>query len=160
MKISKDAAVEIDFVVKGTDGQVYDDTSKHPTSPNFLQGHGQMLPGVEKALEGKAAGEKFTVELAPEDTFGARNEEMMQETTVDQFGPDADVKEGMRFQTQSPQGMVIVTVVKVEGPAVTLDMNHPLAGETLIFDIDVKDVRPATEDELSHGHIHGEGCKH
>lgn len=154
MKITKDTAVEINFVVKGTDGEVYDDTSKHPHAPAYLHGYQQMLAGVEEALEGKKAGDKFTVELAPEKTFGPRNDEMIQKTTIDQFGPDADVKEGLRFQTQGPQGVMIVTVIKVEGPEVTLDLNHPLAGKDLVFDVEVMQVRAATAKEIEHGHIH------
>ena len=148
MVISKDKFVEIDFVIKGTDGQLYDDTSKHPQSPTFLFGQGMMFPGIEEALEGKKSGEKFSVEIAPDKAFGPRRDDMIQKTTIDEFG-GADVQPGLRFQTQTPQGPMIVTVTEVNGPEVVLDLNHPLAGKDLVFDITVKTVREATEAELN-----------
>ena len=94
-----------------------------------------------------------------EEAFGPRNEQLIQQTTKDQFG-DQEVVEGARFQTQNEHGTFIVTITKVDGNDVTVDMNHPLAGKDLTFDIEVLSVREATADELSHGHIHGPGCNH
>jgi FKBP-type peptidyl-prolyl cis-trans isomerase SlyD len=160
MTITNDSAVEIHFTITDKNGQTLDSTRDHHPAA-FLYGQNQMLPGVEKALDGKSAGDKVTADLKADDAFGPRNEQLIQQTTIDQFGDQSQVKEGVRFETRTEEGgVMIATIVKVEGPSVTLDMNHPLAGEDLIFDIEVISVRLATADELSHGHMHGPGCDH
>ncbi|CAG0909413.1 unnamed protein product [Cyprideis torosa] len=158
MKVSKGKAVFVDYVLS-EGGDVIESTQGHEPF-NYLHGLNSIVPGLEKALEGKAAGDSFSVTIAPEDGYGERLDEMTQEVSKSMFG-DHEVTLGQQFQAQTNQGMQVVTVVAVDGDQVTIDGNHPMAGKTLTFELTVKEVRDATEAELEHGHIHGEGgCGH
>ncbi|MDO9173607.1 MAG: peptidylprolyl isomerase, partial [Actinomycetota bacterium] len=118
------------------------------------------IPGLESALVGKKAGDKLKVTIAPVDAYGLRDDAMVQVVPRDAFGGAPDLEVGMQFQAQTPEGVRIVTIVGVAGNDITLDGNHPLAGETLHFDVEVTEVRPASEEELAHGHVHGAGGHH
>jgi len=102
-------------------------------------------------------GDSFQARIAPEQGYGVRHEAMVQEVERSRFPEGAQIHPGVQFQAHTQQGPHVVTVVKVEGDAVTIDGNHPLAGMTLHFDVKVLEVRAATEEELAHGHVHGAG---
>jgi FKBP-type peptidyl-prolyl cis-trans isomerase SlyD len=121
---------------------------------------GNIISGLEKALHGKAVGDKFNVRLAPEDAYGEKHDDMVQVIPRQMFDGIDEVEVGMQFHADVSSGPGVVTVVKVDGDDITIDGNHPMAGMALTFDVEVMDIRPATAEETSHGHIHGAGCHH
>ncbi len=122
----------------------------------YLHGHNNIIPGLETALEGHEAGDTLSVTVSPEDGYGERDDENVQVLPRADF--DDDVEIGASYFAQAEDGSVNpFTVVSVSGDDVTVDFNPPLAGQTLNFDVTVKDVRDATAEELEHGHAHGEG---
>ena len=121
----------------------------------YLHGAGNIVAGLEEALSGKAIGDKLDVDVPPEKGYGALDETPPQAVPREAFPPEAPVEAGMRFMAQSEEGVVPVWVVKVDDDQVFLDANHPLAGETLHFAIEIVGIRDATEDERTHGHPHG-----
>lgn len=159
MKISKHSVVSIDYTLTNDAGKVLD-SSKGREPLSYIQGMGSLIPGLENALEGKGKGESLKVSIPPKDGYGERDEGLVQDVPRDQFGEGAEVEIGMQFQVDTEGGEVVVTVVGVEPETVKVDGNHPLAGETLNFDVTVSEVRAATEEELHHGHVHGPGGHH
>lgn len=155
MQISKHKVVTMDYTLRDTEGTVID-SSEGQEPLAYIHGTGNIIPGLEQALEGKQAGDSLSVSIAPDEAYGDRDESLLQVVPRNLFDVP-DVESGMQFQTQSESGPQIVTVVAVTEEEVTVDANHPLAGITLNFDVEVVDVRDATEDELSHGHVHGPG---
>ena len=156
LQITKHSVVSIEYTLTSDDGEVLD-TSKGREPLVYLHGAGNLIPGLEKELEGKAKGDAMKVRIAPEDAYGERNDAMVQVIKRDQLPPDIEVQVGMQLQAQSPQGVQIVTVVGVEGDDISLDGNHPLAGVPLNFEVAVVEIREATSEELEHGHVHGPG---
>jgi FKBP-type peptidyl-prolyl cis-trans isomerase SlyD len=156
MQITKNKVATIDYTLTSPEGQVLD-TSKGGQPLTYLHGVGGIIPGLENALEGKSQGEQLTVTVPPDQGYGNRNEQLVQEVPRRLFQGVQEIKPGMQFRAQSNQGMQVVTVVGVKDDMITIDANHPLAGVTLKFDVNVVDVRDATPDELSHGHVHGPG---
>jgi FKBP-type peptidyl-prolyl cis-trans isomerase SlyD len=156
MQIEKNKVVSIDYTLKNDDGKILD-TSEGREPLNFIHGIGHLIPGLEEALEGKIKDDKLNVSIPPEKGYGLRSEEMIHTVDKSNFEKDAQIEVGMQFQAQMEQGVQLLTVVKVEDDKVTLDGNHPLADQTLHFDVDVKEVREATAEELEHGHVHGPG---
>lgn len=158
MIISKGKAVFVDYVLS-EGGDVLESTQGHEPF-NYIHGHNGIIAGLEKALEGKQKGDAFSVTIPPEEAYGERLDGMTQEVSKSMFG-DNDVAVGLQFHAQTNHGTQVVTVTAVDGDTVTIDGNHPMAGRTLTFELTVKDVRDATESEIEHGHIHGEGgCGH
>jgi FKBP-type peptidyl-prolyl cis-trans isomerase SlyD len=157
MQVSQDKVVKIDYTLTNNQGQVIDSSQgREPLA--YLHGKGNIIPGLEKQLEGKAVGDNLKVSVRPEEGYGNRDPQMVQAVPKGAFKGIDDIKAGMQFQAQGPGGQTrVVTVTKVEGDQVTVDANHPLAGQTLNFDVTVRDVRAATPEELSHGHVHGPG---
>jgi len=141
MQIAQNSVAAFHYTLTDDQGQVID-SSEGREPLTYLHGSGQIVPGLEKQMEGRKSGDKFTADVAPEDGYGVHHAELMQ------------------FQGRGPQGEINVTVTKVEDDKVFIDGNHPLAGQTLHFAIEVTDVRTATEEELAHGHVHGEGGHH
>ncbi len=159
MQIAKNKVATIAYTLTDEKGAVIDKASdKEPFS--FIQGIGNIIPGLETALEGKAAGDSLSVTIEAKDGYGERDDALTQVLSKSMFEGVDDIKPGMQFHAQTSHGMSIVTVTLVEGDDVTIDGNHPLAGETLNFDVEVLEVRDAAEDELEHGHVHGAGCDH
>lgn len=156
MQITKNAVALIEYELTNDEGEVID-TSKEGGPIAYLHGVGNLVPGLESELEGKGTGDEFKVRINPEDGYGERSDEMIQDVPRTQFPPEADVKPGLQFQAQGPGGDRIVTIVEVEGDTVKLDANHPLAGMHLSFEVKVVEVREATTEELEHGHVHGVG---
>jgi len=152
MNITKDTVVTLSFRASDTQGKLLED-GKTPRS--YLHGgYGNTLPGIEKALEGQAAGYQATVTLAPEDAFGERDESLVTTIPKTQFPPG--VKVGGQLRGTDDQGReAVFNVVKIKGPEVHLDGNHPLAGQSLAFQLKVLEVRAASPEEVAHGHAHG-----
>ncbi len=159
MIISKDSVVTMNYTLKNEAGEVMD-TSSGRAPLVYLHGVGALIPGLESELEGKSASDKLAVVIAPEDAYGERSEELLRVVSKDGFQGEEELLEGMRVQLDTEQGPMIAVVVKITGTEVTLDMNHPLADMTLYFDVEVLNVRPATADEIAHGHVHGDGGHH
>jgi len=158
MQIAKDKVVTMEYTLTDPEGTTID-TSRGREPLAYLHGAGGIIPGLEAALEGRSSGEHLQVTIAPEDAYGERDERLLQVVPRDRFDVE-DVQVGMQFHAQSDQGVHVVTVVAVTDDEVTVDANHPLAGVTLKFDVEVVDVRDATEEELAHGHVHGPGGHH
>jgi FKBP-type peptidyl-prolyl cis-trans isomerase SlyD len=157
MQVGKDKVVSIDYTLTNNQGQVIDSSQgRDPLA--YLHGKGNIIPGLEKALEGKAVGDNLKVAVQPEEGYGNHDPRMVQSVPKAAFKGVDNIQPGMQFQAQGPGGQArLVTVTKVDGDNVTVDANHPLAGQTLNFDVTVKGVRDASADELSHGHVHGPG---
>lgn len=156
MHIGKNTVVSIDYTLTDTDGKVLD-TSKGREPLAYLHGAGNIIEGLEQALEGKSAGESLKVTVPPEKAYGRRIQELTQKVPRKLFDTKGEIKPGMRFHAEGEHGVHTVTVTAVDQDTVTVDANHPLAGKTLNFDVSVVEVREATEEELAHGHVHGAG---
>ncbi len=159
MPITSNKVVQIHYKLTNANGELLDSSEgREPLA--YLQGAGNIIPGLEKALEGKDVGDQFTVTIPPEEAYGERNEALIQVIPREAFVDVEEIKPGMQFQAQMGDHPQIIVVTKVEGDNITIDANHPLAGEALTFDVSVADVRDATEEELAHGHVHGAGGHH
>lgn len=159
MKITKNTVVSLDYTLKNNDGTVLDSSAgREPLV--YLHGVGALIPGLENKLEGLEANAALNVTIQPEDGYGKRSEEMIHKVSKAGFQGDEEMQVGMQVQLDTENGPMIATIAGIEGEEVTLDLNHPLADEILHFDVEIKDVRNATEDEISHGHVHGVGGHH
>ncbi len=155
MQIEQNSVVTLHYTLKDNDGRIID----YSTDGTFLYLHGAMniIPGLENALTGKSAGDEFEVKVSPEEGYGQKEENRIQEVPKDMFDNSEEIKVGAQFHAQSPDGSaVVVTVTEVKDDAVVIDGNHALAGKELNFDVKVIDVRAASEEEIEHGHVHGE----
>ena len=159
MQIARDSVAAFHYTLTDDQNQVIDSSAgRDPLT--YLHGGGQIVPGLEKQLEGRSAGDKFTADVVPEEGYGVHHPELMQEVPRSAFQGVEDIQPGMQFQGRGPQGEINVTVTRVEDDKVFIDGNHPLAGKTLHFAIEVTDVRAASEEELAHGHVPGAGGHH
>lgn len=155
MQIENNKVVTLHYTLKDNDGTILDQSD----DGSFVYLHGAMniIPGLEKALTGKAVGDDLSVGVAPEEAYGARDESHIQEVPKTMFEASVDIVPGMQFHAQGPNGeMLIVTVTELKDETVVVDGNHPLAGKALNFDVKIVDVRDASEEEVEHGHVHGE----
>lgn len=156
MHITKNTVATIDYTVSTTDGKILDSSKGRSPMP-YLHGAGSIIPGIERALEGKSAGDSINIVISPEDAYGQKDPNMVQPVPRNNFQGVDKIEVGMQFRAQTPGGARIVTVVGVDDNTVTVDANHPLAGQTLAVQATVVEVRPATEDEVNHGHAcHGQ----
>ena len=156
MQVAQNAVVAIHYTLTNDAGEKIDSSEgREPLA--YLHGQGQIVPGLERELEGKAAGDKVQAKVSPAEGYGEKIDAMVQEIPMDAFQGVESVEPGMQFQAQTENGPLTVTVTKVEGDTATVDGNHPLAGETLNFDVEIVEVREASAEELEHGHAHGEG---
>jgi FKBP-type peptidyl-prolyl cis-trans isomerase SlyD len=158
MQIANETAVWLQYTLRNDAGEVLD-ASEENEPLIYIHGQGDIVPGLEKALEGKAAGAKLSVVVSPEEGYGVRSSGKVQSVPRDAFEDDAEIEPGTQFQAEGPDGVSIVTVLEVKDDQVTIDANHPLAGENLHFEIEIVKVRAATAEELEHGHVH-EGHHH
>jgi FKBP-type peptidyl-prolyl cis-trans isomerase SlyD len=159
MTIAQDQVVSIHYTLRDDAGEVIDSSAQgEPLS--YLHGHGNLIPGLERELTGRKAGDRLQVKIPPADGYGEYDRELVQRVPRRALKGIADVKIGMRLQAQSAEGTRAVTVTQLTGDLVTLDGNHPLAGKNLNFEVEVAGVRPATAEELAHGHVHGAGGHH
>jgi len=150
MKIQANSVVSFDYTLTNDDGQVID-TSQGREPLVYLHGHGNIVPGLEKAMEGKAIGDQFDASVVPEEGYGPYREELIQEVPREAFAGVDKVEPGMSFNAESNAGPMMVVVKDVKDDTVTVDGNHMLAGQTLHFAVDVKAVREATDDEINQG---------
>lgn len=160
MNVAQDKVVLIHYTLTNDKGEVLDSSSGGDPLA-YIHGQGNIIPGLEQALEGKQAGDKMNVKVAPADGYGERDPQLVQSVPRRNFGGATNLKPGMQFQAQTPQGHTrVVTVTRVQGDMVTIDGNHPLAGEQLTFDVEITEVRDPTQEEIAHGHVHGPGGHH
>lgn len=159
MQVAKHKVVSIDYTLTDNQGTELD-SSRGKTPFAYIHGIGNIIPGLESALEGKEAGDEVKAVIPPDKGYGDRDENLVQQLSRTQFDTEDNISVGMQFHAMSEAGPRVVTVIGVQDDNVTIDGNHPLAGVTLHFDVTVKDVRDATGDELSHGHVHGDDDHH
>lgn len=159
MQISNDLVASIHYTLKNDQGEVLD-TSDGQEPMEYVHGKSNIVIGLENALEGKSVGDKLSVAVKPEEGYGEYDASLIQELSKEMFAGVDEIEVGMEFHAQTPDGMQIIEVKKVEGDTIIVDGNHPMAGQTLHFDIEITAVREATADELEHGHIHGPSCDH
>ncbi len=161
MTVQKDCVVSMHYVLRDDEGTVLDESQQDQPLP-YLHGHQNIVPGLETALSGASVGDTKRVVVSPEEGYGVREERLVLAVPRDQLPPDLEPEIGMTLGMQTAQGqMVPVRVIEVEPERVRLDANHELAGVTLHFEVTIAAVRAATEEELSHGHVHGpEGHAH
>lgn len=155
MNITKDKVAAIHYTLRDSNGNVLD-SSEGRDPLYYLHGANNLIPGMEEGLEGRSAGEHLQLDVSPEKGYGKRDASLIEEVPIRAFGGQP-IEVGMQFETNEGQ---VITVTKVENETVTVDANHPLADQNLFFDVEVVDVRDATDDELAHGHVHGPGGAH
>lgn len=159
MKITDNSVVTLHFTVSTTDGTQID-TSRDGDPMVTLQGSNYLIKGLEDALEGKQKGDTFNMDIAPELAYGERHDALVQMVPKSMF-EGMDVEVGMTFRATTDEGEQSVMIIDETDDEVVVDGNHPLAGVTLNFDVEIIDVREATEEEIAHGHAHGAGgCGH
>jgi FKBP-type peptidyl-prolyl cis-trans isomerase SlyD len=156
MQVAQDTVVAIRYTLKNDAGATLD-ASAEGEALTYLHGNGNLVPGLERALEGKQAGDKLSVAVPAADAYGEMDDELVQEVPRAAFRGIDDIEVGMQFQAQSNHGPRSVVVTKVTPELITVDGNHPLAGQNLNFEVEVAEVRAATSEELEHGHVHGPG---
>ena len=159
MSISNNSVASIHYTLTDGEGKVID-SSQGQEPLAYLHGAGNIIPGLEKALAGKVVGDKFTVSIPASEAYGLRDGSMVQELPSNMFSGIDKIDVGLEFHAETEHGLQVVTVTKVEGDTVTIDGNHPLAGVDLTFDVEVAEIREATQEELEHGHAHGAGGHH
>ena len=156
MTISENKVVQMHYELKNNDGQVLDSSNgREPLA--YIHGMGNIIPGLEKELLNKTKGDKISAVIAPAEAYGLKDDDKIFKVEKKQFQGEGEIQVGMQIQAEADGRMEVGTVENIEGDEVTLNFNHPLAGETLHFDVEVVDVREATAEELSHGHVHGVG---
>jgi FKBP-type peptidyl-prolyl cis-trans isomerase SlyD len=159
MQIDRDKVVTLKYTLTNQAGEVLDRSGDgEPLA--YLHGQGNIIPGLEEALAGRRAGDKLQVAVPAAKAYGERDSQLIQQVPKRSFQGASEIRAGMRFHAQTDGGPRAVTVVQVQGDMVTVDGNHPLAGQDLHFDVEVEGVRAASDEELTHGHVHGPGGHH
>ena len=158
MQIADNTVAELNYSLT-VDGQVIDKSEEgHPLT--YLHGNGNIISGLENALTGKSKGAKFSITLEPNDAYGEFDEALVLKVDRSQFSGVDKVEVGMQFEAEFPDGTQVATIQAIDGDEISIDGNHPLAGDTLTFDVEVAGVRAATEEELVHRHVNGHGGAH
>jgi len=153
MEIEKDKVVTMHYTLRGGNGEVLDSSEgKDPLS--YLHGRGNLIPGLESRIEGEGAGSEKEVKVPSQEAYGEVDPAKKFEVPRTQFPEDAEIVPGAQFRAEGSNGPVVVRVDSVDGDQVTIDANHPLAGEDLNFSVKVIDVRDASAEEIEHGHVH------
>lgn len=153
LMIGKNAVVSINYTLTNDAGEVMD-TSEGREPLTYLHGANNLIPGLEKEMEGKSSGQSFKVTIPPSEAYGESNPELIQTLSKEMFKGVDKVEPGMGFTAQGPQGEQHIVVTAVDGDQVTIDANHPMAGKTLHFAVEIVSVRDASEEEIEHGHVH------
>jgi len=159
MLVAQHKVVTIDYTLRDPEGAIID-TSKDNGPLAYIHGMGNLISGLEAALEGKTAGDSLNAVISPADGYGEWDGEKIEEVDRSNFKGIDDLQVGMQFTAGNDDGEYVVTVTKIEGDTVTIDGNHPLAGVTLNFDVKIVGVRDATKEEMEHGHVHGPDGHH
>jgi len=160
MKITSNKVAIIHYAVSDSEDTLIDSSYDH-TPLAVIHGTGYLIPGLESALEGHEAGDKFTATVSPEDGYGERHDDYVQTVPKEMFADIEDLEVGAQLRATTDDGEQTVIVVDMTDDTITVDGNHPLSGIELKFEVEVIEVRDATADELEHGHVHGEGgCGH
>ncbi len=160
MTVQKDKVVEMHYTLKNDAGEVIDTSTGQDPMP-FLHGHGNIIPGLESALEGMKVGETCEVSVEAKDAYGEYHPEGVQEIPMEAVQGIEGLQVGMQLQSQDEQGNPFAVHVKeIKEDTIVIDANHPLAGETLHFSVSIENVRDASEEELAHGHVHSGSCSH
>ncbi len=159
MQIARNRVVSFHYTLRDGQGNLIDASGERGPM-TYLHGKNNIIPGLEQALDGKSVGDKVEVEVPPERGYGMRSDALVQIVPRTRFTEGDELVPGMQVRASGPQGARIVTVVRVERDFVTVDANHPLAGRTLHFSVEIADVRKATHEEIAHGHVHGPGGHH
>ncbi|QDV12583.1 FKBP-type peptidyl-prolyl cis-trans isomerase SlyD [Rosistilla oblonga] len=156
MQITADKVVAFDYKLTDDAGELIDSSEGHEPLL-YLHGQGGIIEGLERALEGLKVGDTLNITIPPEDGYGLRSDELLQEVPRDEFEEVDEFEVGMQFEADTPDGPMIFSITEVGDELIKVDGNHPLAGETLTFDVTIREVRDATAEELEHGHAHGDG---
>jgi len=159
--VADDLVVRLDYTLTLSDGEIYD--SSEDSGPlEYLQGHGQLIPGLEQALYDMAVDEEKDVVVTPDVGYGEYDTDAVQELPLDMFPPNMELEEGMSIDLydEDADEEIEAIIEKVSDDSVTVNFNHPLAGETLNFHVRIVGIRPATPEELDHGHAHVDGHSH
>ena len=158
MTVENGKVVSFHYTLTNAQGDVLDQSQEHPMP--YLHGAGNIIPGLEKELAGKKVGDKLTVNVPAAEAYGEYHEQLVNDVPREAFQGVDNIEAGMQFQADTPEGVQVITVKAVNGETVTVDANHPLAGQDLNFDVEIVEVREATEEESAHGHVHGVGGHH
>ncbi|MCO5260364.1 MAG: peptidylprolyl isomerase [Crocinitomicaceae bacterium] len=154
MKAAKHTVVSLDYTLKNNAGQVMD-SSEGQEPLVYLHGVGFLIPGLEQEIEGMEKGQAKSVTVQPEHAYGLRRDDLLYVVPKSGFQGEEEMVVGMQVELDTENGPALAYIEKIDGDNVTLDLNHPLAGEVLTFDIKISDVREASADEIDHGHVHG-----
>ena len=155
MTVENGKVVSFHYTLTNAQGDVLDQSQEHPMP--YLHGAGNIIPGLEKELAGKKVGDKLTVNVPAAEAYGEYHEQLVNDVPREAFQGVDNIEAGMQFQADTPEGVQVITVKAVNGDLVTVDANHPLAGEDLNVDVEIVEGREATEEETAHGHVHGVG---
>ena len=159
MKIGNGCVVRMNYTLRDESG-VTIESSEGREPLTYLHGLGHLIPGLEKTLDGSQAGLKTTVTVRPQDAYGEKDPQAVIRAERSDFPEGLTLEPGVEVQAETPDGPITFIVMSLDGADVVLDANHPLAGKTLTFDVEVLEVREATADEVAHGHVHGPGGAH
>ena len=157
-EIQNDQVVSFHYTLTDSNGTVLDKSEGQPLV--YLHGAGNIIPGLENALTGKTVGDKLVVNVPAAEGYGEYSAELVQEVPRNMFQGVDQIQPGMQFQAQTDDGIQVVTVKDVTDAVVIVDGNHPLAGQDLNFDVEIVEIRAASQEELDHGHVHGAGGHH
>jgi len=157
--VEKDTVTTVHYTGTFPNEEVFD-SSEGDSPLAFLVGHGNMIAGFEKEMMGATVGEKREFTLTPDDAYGQRDEDAVQQMDRSQFPEGMELEVGMTMGAHSEQGPIQFSVSAIDGDEVTIDFNHQMAGKTLCFSVEVVEIRPATAEEVTHGHAHGPGGHH
>lgn len=158
--IQPSRVASLHYVLLDARGHTIDDSRARQQPLEYLHGHGNLFPALESAMMDCKSGETLRVTLSPAEAYGERDEALVNQSPRSAFSVDGSLRPGQRFQAQGPEGPHTVTLIAVNGSQVTVDANHPLAGETLTYDVEILEVREATRAELSSGHPLPPGTSH
>jgi len=159
MNIQNDSVVLMHYTLTNENGDIID-TSDGREPLAYIQGHQNIIPGLEKEMVGKKVGDKFKAVVQPEEGYGVSNPALVQVLDRSVFQGVDEIEVGMQFQAQLEDGPIIMSVTNVDGNNITIDGNHALADRVLTFDVEVVEIRNASAEELAHGHVHGVGGHH
>lgn len=158
-KIAQNSVVSLDYTLKNDAGDILDKSENGQFV--YLHGANNIIPGLEKALVDKVLNDQFDIIIEAADAYGEKDDSKKQVVGREMFEADSPIEVGVQFHAQSPEGeMLVITVTDVTGDEITIDGNHPLAGERLHFSVLVKEIREASEEEIAHGHVHGPDGHH